>query len=61
MQKVVDIMISHCGLGKDSVFIDVGAGLGKPNIHVAQVNELRARNWVACDGCAGRRTSINVP
>ena len=36
MQKVVDIMISHCGLGKDSVFIDVGAGLGKPNIHVAQ-------------------------
>lgn len=37
MQKVVDMMISHCGLGKDSVFIDVGAGLGKPNIHVAQV------------------------
>jgi hypothetical protein len=37
MQKVVDVMISHCGLGKDSIFIDVGAGLGKPNIHVAQV------------------------
>ena len=36
MQKVVDVMISHCGLGKDSIFIDVGAGLGKPNIHVAQ-------------------------
>lgn len=34
---MVDIMISHCDLGKDSVFIDVGAGLGKPNIHVAQV------------------------
>jgi hypothetical protein len=29
MQKAEDAMISHCGLGKDSVFIDGGAGLGK--------------------------------
>jgi hypothetical protein len=36
MQKVVDVMIEYCKLGKDSIFIDVGAGLGKPNIHVAQ-------------------------
>ena len=36
MQKVVDLMIKHCELGPESVFIDVGAGLGKPNIHVAQ-------------------------
>lgn len=36
MQKVEDAMISHCGLGKGSVFIDVGAGLGKPSIQVAQ-------------------------
>ncbi len=36
MQKVVDTMIACCNLGKDSIFIDVGAGLGKPNIHVAQ-------------------------
>lgn len=41
MQKVVDAMIQHCELGKDSIFIDVGAGLGKPNIHVAQVRILR--------------------
>lgn len=29
MQRVEDAMISQCGLGKDSVFIDGGAGLGK--------------------------------
>ncbi|TFJ80200.1 hypothetical protein NSK_008466 [Nannochloropsis salina CCMP1776] len=29
MQKAEDAMISHCGLGKDSVFIDGGADLGK--------------------------------
>jgi hypothetical protein len=34
MQKVVDLMVTHAGLNEDSVFIDVGAGLGKPNMHV---------------------------
>jgi 16S rRNA G527 N7-methylase RsmG len=34
---VVDLMVEHCELGKHSLFIDVGSGLGKPNIHVAQV------------------------
>jgi len=28
-------MKRHCNLTPDSMFIDVGAGLGKPNIHVA--------------------------
>ena len=36
MQKMVNLMIEHTGLGKDSGFIDVGSGIGKPNIHVAQ-------------------------
>ena len=34
MQKVVDLMVTHAGLDKESVFIDVGSGLGKPNMHV---------------------------
>jgi len=35
MQKVVDLMVAKGGLTKDSVFIDVGAGLGKPNFHLS--------------------------
>lgn len=29
-------MMEHTGLSKDSRFVDVGCGLGKPNLHVAQ-------------------------
>jgi len=36
MQKVIALMKEHSNLNKDSCFIDVGCGLGKPNIHVAQ-------------------------
>lgn len=35
MQKVIDMMKSRAGLDSTSVFVDVGAGLGKPNLHVA--------------------------
>mmetsp|Transcript_37509 Transcript_37509/g.82121 ORF Transcript_37509/g.82121 Transcript_37509/m.82121 type:complete len:394 (+) Transcript_37509:116-1297(+) len=35
MQKMVDLMKLHTDFGPDSRFIDVGCGLGKPNLHVA--------------------------
>ncbi|KAH8092783.1 hypothetical protein JL720_4947 [Aureococcus anophagefferens] len=35
-QKVVDLLKERCGLDEDSYFLDVGSGLGKPNLHVAQ-------------------------
>ena len=35
MQRVVNLMQREAGLDSSSVFIDVGAGLGKPNMHVA--------------------------
>ena len=44
--QVVDLMVKHCDLNKDSYFIDVGAGLGKPNIHVAQVRAWKP--WSSC-------------
>ena len=34
MQKVVELMVSKGGLDEGSVFLDVGSGLGKPNLHV---------------------------
>lgn len=37
MQKMINLMIEHTGLGQESRFIDVGCGLGKPNLHVAQM------------------------
>mmetsp|Transcript_14408 Transcript_14408/g.42235 ORF Transcript_14408/g.42235 Transcript_14408/m.42235 type:complete len:436 (-) Transcript_14408:294-1601(-) len=35
MQKVIEVMKAHTNLGRSSRFIDVGCGLGKPNVHVA--------------------------
>ncbi len=36
MQKMIDLMKVHTNFGPESRFIDVGSGLGKPNLHVAQ-------------------------
>ena len=36
MQKVLNFMTEHCEMDCDSLFIDVGSGLGKPNFHAAQ-------------------------
>ena len=33
--RVVDMLKSECELTASSTFIDIGAGLGKPNLHVA--------------------------
>jgi hypothetical protein len=36
MQKMIELMKIHTNFGMDSRFIDVGSGLGKPNLHVTQ-------------------------
>ncbi len=36
MQKMIDLMKMHTNFGPNSRFIDVGSGLGKPNLHVTQ-------------------------
>lgn len=36
MQKMVDLMVEHTDFSSSSRFIDVGSGIGKPNLHVAQ-------------------------
>lgn len=36
MQKMINLMKEHTGLCETSRFIDVGSGIGKPNLHVAQ-------------------------
>lgn len=36
MQKMINLMVEHTGLSSDSRFIDVGCGLAKPSLHVAQ-------------------------
>jgi hypothetical protein len=36
MQKVVNLMKEKAGFSSSSRFIDVGSGLGKPNLHVCQ-------------------------
>eukprot|EP00924_Labyrinthula_sp_SR-Ha-C_P008108 maker-scaffold_11-snap-gene-3.3-mRNA-1 protein AED:0.18 eAED:0.18 QI:116/1/1/1/1/1/2/238/338 len=34
-QRIIDFMKEHCELGEESVFLDIGSGLGKPNFHAA--------------------------
>jgi hypothetical protein len=34
-QKVVDALCEHTGFDASSSFVDIGSGLGKPNLHVA--------------------------
>ena len=36
MQKMINLMTKYTGLSSSSRFIDVGSGIGKPNLHVAQ-------------------------
>lgn len=36
MQKMINLMKQCTGFDKTSKFIDVGSGIGKPNLHVAQ-------------------------
>lgn len=36
MQKMINLMKEHTGFSAESRFIDVGSGIGKPNLHVTQ-------------------------
>ena len=36
MQKVINLMKEHMNFNSNSKFIDVGSGIGKPNLHVCQ-------------------------
>ena len=36
MQRIVNYLVAHGSFGPSSRFVDIGAGLGKPNLHVAQ-------------------------
>jgi hypothetical protein len=42
MQKMINLMKEHTHLDEHSYFIDVGSGIGKPNIHVAQDSRVKA-------------------
>ncbi len=35
MQKILEVMKEHCGLNEESVFMDIGSGLGKPCLHAS--------------------------
>lgn len=41
MQKVINVLKEKCNMTNQSRFIDVGAGLGKPNFHAAQDPQVR--------------------
>lgn len=41
MQRIVSFLEESCNLNENSFFIDIGSGLGKPNIHVAAAVNVR--------------------
>jgi hypothetical protein len=41
MQRVIDVLVLHCGMNTSSRLLDVGSGLGKPNFHSANDVKLR--------------------
>eukprot|EP01039_Chlorochromonas_danica_P006633 gene6633-7326_t len=41
MQKVINVLKEQCKMDSQSRFLDVGAGLGKPNFHAAQDPKVR--------------------
>ncbi|KAK9826092.1 hypothetical protein WJX81_001533 [Elliptochloris bilobata] len=57
MQKVLDCLAAHCGLGASSYLVDIGAGLGRPLLH-ALVSPGVAGGWgvevdrIKCDKAA---------
>ena len=41
MQRVINLLVEKCEMNEQSRFIDVGSGLGKPNLHAAQDPQVR--------------------
>jgi hypothetical protein len=41
ISKILDYLVSHCQLGENSVFMDIGSGLGKPNLHAATITNIK--------------------
>ena len=60
MQKMVQMMKSHQDLTADSRFIDVGAGLGKPNFHVAADPGCELSYGIECEETRWRLSMANL-
>jgi len=48
MDRLVQVLIKHTNLSKNSRFLDVGSGLGKPNLHVAQSVKVELSIGIEC-------------
>jgi Histone methylation protein DOT1 len=61
MQKVINLMKEHASFNSSSRFIDVGSGIGKPSLHVAQDPgvlfsygiEVEPARWMLGQSCLG--------
>ena len=72
LQRVIDVLKTECNLTSESAFIDVGSGLGKPPLHVAQVappsafsrRRVRGRHTLVVAGTRGLRratAAVRIP
>jgi SAM-dependent methyltransferase len=49
MQKVLQTLVDECDLTTESRFLDVGSGLGKPNLHAAVFPGVAASVGIECE------------
>lgn len=59
MHKLTQLM-KESGLNRDSVFIDIGAGLGKPSAHVAFDPGVKLSLGVECEGTRHNLSLVNA-
>ena len=49
MQKIINYLKNNTNFNQDSIFLDIGSGFGKPNIHVAFDPGVSLSIGVECD------------
>ena len=60
VQRVLDVLEVKCELGPTSAFLDIGAGLGKPNFHAAVAAGVRYSLGVEIDKVRWHLSLVNL-
>ena len=59
-QRILDVFRDKCGFGAGSAFIDIGAGLGKPNFHASIDGDLAISVGVELDRVRWHLSLVNL-
>lgn len=60
MQRIVNFLKEKCGFTGESVFVDIGAGLGKPSCHVASDPGCAISLGIECEAVRYNLSMVNL-